>query len=60
MDEDECKLTARQAISKQVEDQDDVTESFRSIELEDQDDVGGLSTSMEVNDRCDRVTEILQ
>ena len=53
MDEDKCKLVAHQAISKQVENQDDVTGSSRSIDLEDEDDREELSTSMEVNDRCD-------
>ena len=53
MDEDKCKLVAHQAISKQVEDQDDVTGSSRSIDLEDQEDLKGLSTSMEVKDRCE-------
>ena len=53
MDEDECNLVAHQAISKQVEDQDNVTGSSRSIDLEDQHDVEGLSTSMEVKDRCE-------
>ena len=53
MDEDECKLVVHQAISKQVEDQDDVTGSSRNIDVEDQEDLKGLSTSMEVNDRCE-------
>lgn len=53
MDEDECMLVAHQSISKQVENQDDVTGSSRSIELENQDDIERLSTSMEVKDRCE-------